>query len=351
MGGNESSTQDAKPSDSKGGQRVLLNVYQPAGAANVPGFGVYHSGVVLFDTEYTFAGGESTLTGVYSHRPRQQPPDGPDGSRWQFKETVDLGACEYTKAEVKEMVSELQKGFKANSYHLTSRNCNHFAEAFCQMLGVTFPSWVNRLANVGDNFKGLMGAAGAQGQPTAKPPPEVATKVEETVNVMTCVDVASAGCLNESSNYPLATFLAHKSYLESDADAQLLLFLPFRSPVKLMGVVIKVMPGEGVAKCPKKIRLWKNKPNMDFQDTDNACTEEFEITAADLATPVVSGLISIVKPLTFVKFLDVSFLTIFVESNCGNRDTTRIQGLELPGQARAQAGFKAVAKPVGGKAA
>jgi len=337
MGGNESSTQDEKPANSS----------KPAGAANLPGFGVYHSGVVLYDTEYTFAGGESSLTGVYSHRPRQQPPEGPDGSRWQFKETVDLGPCEHTKAEVKEMVATLSRGFRANSYHLTSRNCNHFAETFCLMLGVAFPSWVNRLANVGDNFKGLMGAAAGTTPQTVGNAPEVATKVEETVNVMTCVDIPSAGCLNESSSYPLSSFLAQKSFLQSDTDAQLLIFLPFRSPVKLMAVVIKVMPGEGAAQCPKKIRLWKNKPNMDFQDTTDACTEEFEITVSDLATPVLSGLISIVKPLTFVKFLDVSYLTMFVESNCGNRDTTRIQAFELPGQARAQAGFKAVAKPVG----
>lgn len=324
---------------------MLLNVYQPAGANNVPGFGVYHSGIVLYDTEYTFAGGESSLTGVYSHRPRQQPPEGPDGSRWQFKETVDLGACDYPKPEIKEMVNSLSKNFKANTYHITSRNCNHFSEALCHLLGVPFPAWVNRLANVGDNFKGLLAAPSAA---AAAPPvnAEVATKVEATVNLMTCVETASAGCLNESSDYPLSSFLKQKSFLQSDADAQLLIFLPFSGPVKLMAVVLKVLPGEGVSQCPKKIKLWKNKPNMDFEDTVVECTEELEITAADLAAPVQSGLITILKPVTFVKFLDVSYLTIFVESNYGNRDTTRIQGLELPGQSRAQAGFKGVAKPV-----
>jgi hypothetical protein len=35
-------------------------------APNIPGFGIYHSGLQVFGTEYTFAGGEFDGSGVLS---------------------------------------------------------------------------------------------------------------------------------------------------------------------------------------------------------------------------------------------------------------------------------------------
>lgn len=53
---------------------VFLNVYQPKdpNQAQVPGFGVYHSGLEVFGTEYTYAGAAGSGTGVYSQRVKWQ---------------------------------------------------------------------------------------------------------------------------------------------------------------------------------------------------------------------------------------------------------------------------------------
>lgn len=46
-------------------------------------------------------------------------------------------------------MSELRAAFPAGSYHLVNQNCNHFASALCERLGLAMPSWVNRLAWLG----------------------------------------------------------------------------------------------------------------------------------------------------------------------------------------------------------
>lgn len=304
----------------------------------MPGLGVYHSGVQVFGTEYTFAGNGTVSTGVFSHRPRIPPAAG-DGSRWVFKETVNLGPCLYPKTDVKEMVAFLSGQFKANSYHLTSRNCNHFSEAFCAQLGVSFPSWINRLANVGDKFKSLMPAP-KEGSTLAVV--EGIHKTPDTVDLFTRrdVNIANMACLNEAAARPFKSIcssndLPHvpsaRVFVESDGDEQLLMLIPFTKCVKLMAIILTV-PGDAKGKCPKEIRLWKNRPHMDFADIDNAdATETLLIREEDLKEPLSKGMRSILLPLTFVKFQDVSFLSICIVSNFGAQ-TSAIHALQLLGQ-------------------
>src|SRR5689334_8647047 len=56
-----SSSPDNKSAENKapssGGQPVSLHVYEPTqGSVQMPGFGVYHTGVEVWGTEYVFAG-------------------------------------------------------------------------------------------------------------------------------------------------------------------------------------------------------------------------------------------------------------------------------------------------------
>ena len=40
--------------------------------------------------------------------------------------------------------------FQPGTYDLVNKNCNHFSDAFCQVLvGTGIPGWVNRMASVG----------------------------------------------------------------------------------------------------------------------------------------------------------------------------------------------------------
>jgi len=54
-------------------------------------------------------------------------------------------------------------------------------------------------------------------------------------------------------------------YIESDADAQFIINIPFTGNVKLYSIILRTS-GE-TANCPKTIKLFKNKTNLDF---DNA---------------------------------------------------------------------------------
>eukprot|EP00457_Paulinella_chromatophora_P013250 gb/GEZN01013529.1/.p1 GENE.gb/GEZN01013529.1/~~gb/GEZN01013529.1/.p1 ORF type:complete len:261 (+),score=51.86 gb/GEZN01013529.1/:58-783(+) len=147
------------------GYHILLHVYEPTEQQmSMPGFGVYHSGVEIAGTEYTFAGGPGQSgTGVMSHRPKAAPP----GSPWKYKQTEDLGPLQMDRAKLTSVLDNLKREFPAKDYDLMAKNCNHFTEAFVTALGATFPSWVNRAAKVGNNFRGMMGQG--QAPPAAKP--------------------------------------------------------------------------------------------------------------------------------------------------------------------------------------
>ncbi len=96
---------------------VQLNVYQPAQSASPVG-GIYHSGIVLFDTEYMFAQGPSSVSGIAEHRPRILPD-----SQWQLKEAVRLGETSKSRQEIRELIAQLKNSgeWAGNSYHLTKK--------------------------------------------------------------------------------------------------------------------------------------------------------------------------------------------------------------------------------------
>ena len=152
MGGSQSHEPAAAPAAAAaGGEMVRLNVYSPSGGQHV----AYHSGVELYGGEYVFGGGGGS-SGVTAQRPRVPPA----GSGWTFYQTVDIGPCLLSREEALRCVQQLQRDFPAQSYDLTQRNCNHFAEEMCQRLchkGI--PSWVNRLATLGQAVRSAVGAA------------------------------------------------------------------------------------------------------------------------------------------------------------------------------------------------
>lgn len=116
------------------GVPVNLHVYKPTDPNNVglPGFRIYHTGIEIYGCEYTFAGNQTQSTGVTTQRPKANPM----GGQWSFLQTEVLGHTQMSKQEIKELIFEMKRDFIANTYDLTSRNCNHFTEAVAKNIGM-----------------------------------------------------------------------------------------------------------------------------------------------------------------------------------------------------------------------
>ena len=125
---------------------VTLNVYD-LNAANEwthgAGVGFYHSGVEVAGREWTFGSGSGSGTGVMEHRPRE--------TGLVLRESILLGETELSTTDVEAQAWDLgREFFQAAHYNLLLCNCNHFAAAYVQALGVApLPGWVNRAALLG----------------------------------------------------------------------------------------------------------------------------------------------------------------------------------------------------------
>ncbi|XP_055297198.1 PITH domain-containing protein GA19395 [Sitodiplosis mosellana] len=146
-------------------------------------------------------------------------------------------------------------------------------------------------------------------------------------SLYTKIDMENLECLNESTDG--SGKLVFKSYenrlnfdkfVESDADEELLFNIPFTGNIKIKGLTII---GANDNSHPKKVRLFKNRPKMSFDDASSKADEEFDLThnpTGELEYPI--------KP---VQFSSVHHLTLHFPSNFGE-DKTRIYYIGLRGE-------------------
>lgn len=73
---------------------------------------------------------------------------------------------------------------------------------------------------------------------------------------------------------PYEKRLDFEDYVESDADQELLFNIPFTGNIKLKGIRV-IGPNNG--SHPKKMRLFKNRPKMTFDDTSAKADQEFNL--------------------------------------------------------------------------
>ena len=93
-------------------------------------------------------------------------------------------------------------------------------------------------------------------------------------------------------------------------------------PAKLHSLVVQAAPGD---QAPRELRLFVNQPNITFTDVEDLpAVQTVELSEAQAAgEPVV---------LQFVKFQNVSHLTIFVSSNFGDAEVSAVSRVQLIGQ-------------------
>ncbi|XP_050588185.1 PITH domain-containing protein GA19395 isoform X2 [Bombus affinis] len=126
-------------------------------------------------------------------------------------------------------------------------------------------------------------------------------------NLYQKIDVENIECLNEFEEATGATVfkpwenrLDRNKYVESDMDNELLFNIPFTGNIKLKGLII--IGGEDDL-YPDKVKLYKNRPHMTFDDVATEPEQEFELCVDTMGVHEYS--------LKVVKFSSVHHLSLY----------------------------------------
>ncbi|XP_015607757.1 PITH domain-containing protein GA19395 [Cephus cinctus] len=146
-------------------------------------------------------------------------------------------------------------------------------------------------------------------------------------NLYTKIDMNNVECLNEYEEgsgvtvfKPWEDRLNHDKYVESDVDDELLFNIPFTGNVKLKGLIII---GGSDDSYPLKVKLFKNRPHMTFDNVATEPEQEFELCKDDHGFHEY--------PIKIVKFSSVHHLTLHFSGNNG-AERTRINYIGLKGE-------------------
>lgn len=132
--------------ESRNGIPVTLNVYDLTPLNNYLywcGLGIFHSGIEVHGLEYGFGGHDFPISGVFEVEPRSC-------SDCSYKCSILLGYIDMPPLEFRTFMESIAAEYYADTYHLISKNCNHFTEDIClRLTGRQIPGWINRLARLG----------------------------------------------------------------------------------------------------------------------------------------------------------------------------------------------------------
>ncbi|KAF8582042.1 DUF1000-domain-containing protein [Ramaria rubella] len=168
------------------------------------------------------------------------------------------------------------------------------------------------------------------------PPPPAATgsgsePTTGDISLLEFLDVSQLNCLNEATHHSVKSILASKtrntssSYLLSDADEQLLINISFNRAVRVRSIVLHTSVS---SQGPKKIKLLINRPSLGFEDVED---QEEPAVAQVLDIPEEAIKEGRHISLRFVRFQNVNSLHIFVVSNQGEQDESRIDAIDVFG--------------------
>ncbi|XP_021764541.1 deSI-like protein At4g17486 isoform X1 [Chenopodium quinoa] len=143
MGNEESST-----AKNDGGieTQVVLNVYDLTPLNHYTywfGFGIFHSGIEVHGMEYGFGAHDFPVSGVFEVEPRSCPG-------FIYRCSISLGRTSMSQPEFQHFVERVASEYHGDTYHLITKNCNHFTDDLSfRLTGKNIPGWINRLARTG----------------------------------------------------------------------------------------------------------------------------------------------------------------------------------------------------------
>lgn len=98
---------------------------------------------VVHGVEYAFGAHDFPTSGVFEVEPRQCPG-------FRFRKSIFLGTTCLDPIQVRQFMELQSVNYNGDTYHLITKNCNHFCKDMCfKLTGNKIPKWVNRLARIG----------------------------------------------------------------------------------------------------------------------------------------------------------------------------------------------------------
>jgi hypothetical protein len=122
------------------GSEVILQVYDLTSWTKASNLPIYHLGVQVYRLEYFFC-----ARGIQSCIPMANKGH-------IFKESVSLGRTNLSLKDVRHLLQKLREYWCADSYRMLGHNCQTFALAFCEELGLmkSVPPEYSRFSDLGD---------------------------------------------------------------------------------------------------------------------------------------------------------------------------------------------------------
>ncbi|KAG2202257.1 hypothetical protein INT46_009983 [Mucor plumbeus] len=142
------------------------------------------------------------------------------------------------------------------------------------------------------------------------------------------IDIDNVRCLNESEPdsgksviRPWNERQQDSKFVESDADEQLIFYIPFTGSVKLRSICLRTDPTDS---APSNMKVFINRDDVDFDAADSYTpTQEFEL---------VEGTNEVVEYGTKItKFSSVRSITLFFPENFGS-DTSIVRFIGFKGE-------------------
>lgn len=102
---------------------------------------------IVYGKEYGFGAHDFSASGVFEAEPKTCPG-------FIYRCSINLGQIHISPSEFRTFIENMASEYHGDTYHLISKNCNHFTnDVSYRLIGKQTPGWVNRLAKLGKTRK------------------------------------------------------------------------------------------------------------------------------------------------------------------------------------------------------
>ncbi|CAK9133979.1 unnamed protein product [Ilex paraguariensis] len=99
--------------------------------------------ITVHGMEYGFGAHDFPISGVFEVEPKSCPG-------FIYRCSIPLGHINVPLSEFRTFIESVASEYHGDTYHLISKNCNHFTDDISwRLTGKRIPGWVNRLARLG----------------------------------------------------------------------------------------------------------------------------------------------------------------------------------------------------------